>query len=256
MLAGRPPFDGKSVADLMRCIRDRPLRFDGPVWKEVSPACRDLIAGLLKKSPTARLSATDVLGHPWMLSTEASDASEYGTLDYESVVSSRPLPWDGSEPLSPTSSLGQPRRRPRSPPRESLDPTTDDERLLPTGVLSRRMGFEAARSGNLRIESSPSQTSNKASSRSTTRLHFIRTSLVSDESDQQRPPDEANGLLSKLPIPRALQTRVKGPGIRPDKTKLKDMKFYESGKGSRSFLARPVRAPQSGGNGVPRAPGP
>ena len=59
------PFSGvdrRATGDL---IVNKDLSFEKPVWKSVSPSCKDLIAHMLDKDQVTRLTAQEVLAHPW-----------------------------------------------------------------------------------------------------------------------------------------------------------------------------------------------
>jgi len=61
MLAGRPPFTGADVPDLIANQR-RELKM--PV--RVSPPCLEVISLLLQRQPTKRASAQRIAAHPWV----------------------------------------------------------------------------------------------------------------------------------------------------------------------------------------------
>ena len=43
-----------------------PLDFPGPMWRDKTQSCRDLLNGFLQPDPAARVSATEALQHPWV----------------------------------------------------------------------------------------------------------------------------------------------------------------------------------------------
>ena len=72
LLSGRFPFwrslddcRSRSVDEVMRSVLGDPVPLSGGVWEGKSPACVDLLAGLLDRDPGARLTAADALEHPW-----------------------------------------------------------------------------------------------------------------------------------------------------------------------------------------------
>ncbi|KAA0150042.1 hypothetical protein FNF27_07841 [Cafeteria roenbergensis] len=69
LLCGYPPFSSPQQHTLFRLIRAAKFRFDSPAWDGVSSAAKDLIARLLVVDPTRRLTAREVLRHPWITGT-------------------------------------------------------------------------------------------------------------------------------------------------------------------------------------------
>lgn len=66
LLSGSPPFTAKTAKALFKMIRES----DGPcfkekTWTELSKESTQICTGMLKKSPTERPSAGEVLHHPW-----------------------------------------------------------------------------------------------------------------------------------------------------------------------------------------------
>jgi len=66
MITGHTPFDGQSVTDVMRAIRDNRLEFDEEIWDRISPECLKVVNGLLDKDPNSRLTAVEALSMPWL----------------------------------------------------------------------------------------------------------------------------------------------------------------------------------------------
>lgn len=65
MLSGRPPFNGRTRAELYINIRNCNFNFDREEWAGVSDAAKALIRGMLVLNPAQRLSAKEVLEHEW-----------------------------------------------------------------------------------------------------------------------------------------------------------------------------------------------
>mmetsp|Transcript_6221 Transcript_6221/g.16602 ORF Transcript_6221/g.16602 Transcript_6221/m.16602 type:complete len:565 (+) Transcript_6221:103-1797(+) len=65
-LCGRPPFSG-SLMEQHRRMREESFSLEGEFWDRVSPGPKDLIRQLLKFSPEKRLTAAQVLEHPWLI---------------------------------------------------------------------------------------------------------------------------------------------------------------------------------------------
>ncbi|XP_030475242.1 calcium-dependent protein kinase 26 isoform X2 [Syzygium oleosum] len=66
LLSGVPPFWGKTKSKIFEAVRAANLRFPASHWEGISSLAKDLIAGMLQLDPTKRLSAAEVIDHPWM----------------------------------------------------------------------------------------------------------------------------------------------------------------------------------------------
>ncbi|GAB5359095.1 hypothetical protein AAMO2058_000515000 [Amorphochlora amoebiformis] len=66
VLSGRPPFYAPNQKDLFKCIVRAEFRFPERDWKHISPAAKDAIRKLLVKDPAKRLTAQQLLQHPWL----------------------------------------------------------------------------------------------------------------------------------------------------------------------------------------------
>lgn len=67
MLCGFPPFSGDTLHELLRNIRRSPVAFPEPHWTHISPEAIDLVEGMLTKDPQQRLTAQEILAHPFIL---------------------------------------------------------------------------------------------------------------------------------------------------------------------------------------------
>ncbi|KAL3828247.1 hypothetical protein ACJIZ3_017049 [Penstemon smallii] len=68
MLSGFPPFYRESAKDIFEAVLRANLRFPRSVFGSVSSEAKDLIRQMLCKDVSRRLSADQVLRHPWMKS--------------------------------------------------------------------------------------------------------------------------------------------------------------------------------------------
>ncbi|KAK3010548.1 hypothetical protein RJ639_011159 [Escallonia herrerae] len=68
MLAGVPPFYGETPAETFEAVLRGNLRFPTRIFRSVSPEAKDLLRKMLCKDPSRRLSADQVLRHPWVTS--------------------------------------------------------------------------------------------------------------------------------------------------------------------------------------------
>jgi len=76
LLCGYPPFYADDLTELFVAIMSAKYEFGSPEWDDIEPQAKDLISGLLQTEPSDRMSAADVLEHPWITSTaKASDLS-------------------------------------------------------------------------------------------------------------------------------------------------------------------------------------
>ncbi|XP_030524844.1 calcium-dependent protein kinase 26 isoform X1 [Rhodamnia argentea] len=66
LLSGVPPFWGKTKSKIFEAVRAANLRFPASHWEGKSSLAKDLIAGMLQLDPTKRLTAAEVIDHPWM----------------------------------------------------------------------------------------------------------------------------------------------------------------------------------------------
>jgi len=66
LLSGKAPFIANNEDELRELITKGHLHFSGTKWKDVSPAAKQLIEGMLKVDPAHRLTSKEVLSHPWM----------------------------------------------------------------------------------------------------------------------------------------------------------------------------------------------
>ncbi|XP_062502629.1 phosphorylase b kinase gamma catalytic chain, liver/testis isoform-like [Corticium candelabrum] len=70
MLAGFPPFWHRKQLLMLRAIMNGKFRFGSPEWDDISENAKDLITKLLTLNVAARLTAEEVLSHPWMSITQ------------------------------------------------------------------------------------------------------------------------------------------------------------------------------------------
>ncbi|XP_078427881.1 phosphoenolpyruvate carboxylase kinase 1-like [Wolffia australiana] len=66
LLAGIPPFRGESAVEIFEAVMRANLRFPTRVFLGVSAEAKDLLRRMLCKDVSRRLSAEQVLRHPWM----------------------------------------------------------------------------------------------------------------------------------------------------------------------------------------------
>ncbi|GAB2267997.1 hypothetical protein Dimus_002974 [Dionaea muscipula] len=67
LLVGVLPFQGDSLEAVFKAIKSVNLDFETGMWLSVSLPARDLVARMLTRDVSRRLSADEVLRHPWIL---------------------------------------------------------------------------------------------------------------------------------------------------------------------------------------------
>jgi calcium/calmodulin-dependent protein kinase I len=67
LLCGYPPFYEDNAPALFRKIMNVEYDFGDPVWDSVSEDAKNLVKSLLLKDPKCRLTATQILEHPWVI---------------------------------------------------------------------------------------------------------------------------------------------------------------------------------------------
>jgi calcium/calmodulin-dependent protein kinase I len=67
MLCGFPPFYDEEEESLFKQIKGGSFGFPSPYWDSVSDNAKDLVGKLLCVNPDKRLSAEEVLKHPWLV---------------------------------------------------------------------------------------------------------------------------------------------------------------------------------------------
>lgn len=65
LLSGRLPFEDVNATRLAERIKRVEYDYGHKVWENISPHAKDLINGMLDRSPFSRLSASAALAHPW-----------------------------------------------------------------------------------------------------------------------------------------------------------------------------------------------
>jgi len=67
MLVGFPPFNGRSDDEILSAVKKGKLKFPSKYWKKHSKEAKDLISQMLVLNPDERISASEALEHPWMV---------------------------------------------------------------------------------------------------------------------------------------------------------------------------------------------
>ncbi|XP_077234404.1 calcium-dependent protein kinase 24-like [Tasmannia lanceolata] len=67
LLSGVPPFWAETESGIFRQILQGKLDFESEPWPCISESAKDLITNMLNRDPKKRLSAHEVLSHPWIV---------------------------------------------------------------------------------------------------------------------------------------------------------------------------------------------
>ncbi|KAF2320509.1 hypothetical protein GH714_027841 [Hevea brasiliensis] len=67
LLVGILPFQGDSLDAVFEAIKKVNLDFESGLWESVSQPARDLVARMLNRDVSSRLTADEILRHPWIL---------------------------------------------------------------------------------------------------------------------------------------------------------------------------------------------
>ncbi|EOY15369.1 hypothetical protein QUC31_000508 [Theobroma cacao] len=67
LLVGVLPFQGDSLKAVFEAIKNVNLDFHSGIWESVSKPARDLLARMLTRDVSSRITADEVLRHPWIL---------------------------------------------------------------------------------------------------------------------------------------------------------------------------------------------
>jgi len=84
LLCGFPPFQSKSARSnrevLERTARGQ-YRLDGPQWDEISEDAKDLVRCMLTTDPRNRITAAQVLAHPWLQNLDVPTTTGAGAAE-------------------------------------------------------------------------------------------------------------------------------------------------------------------------------
>ena len=83
LVVSKPPFNGINHVELLRNIERREAKVPDQIAKGLSPACIDLIYGLLKRIPVQRMSFEEFFAHPFLAGTAPLAATVHGGPTWE-----------------------------------------------------------------------------------------------------------------------------------------------------------------------------
>lgn len=73
LLSGVPPFWAETEKGIFDAILEGDIDFESKPWPSISSTAKDLIRRMLTQDPKKRITAAQVLDHPWLREGEASD---------------------------------------------------------------------------------------------------------------------------------------------------------------------------------------
>lgn len=73
LLSGVPPFWAETERGIFDAVLRGHIDFDSQPWPSISSSAKDLVRRMLTQDPKKRITAAQVLEHPWMREGEASD---------------------------------------------------------------------------------------------------------------------------------------------------------------------------------------
>ncbi|XP_051188175.1 serine/threonine-protein kinase PEPKR2 [Lolium perenne] len=95
LLLGSLPFQGGSLDDVFEAIKTVELDFHSGPWESMSAYGRDLISRMLDRDVSSRITADQVLSHPWVLFyTECTLKAVTPNVCVTNKVVAPKLPWD------------------------------------------------------------------------------------------------------------------------------------------------------------------
>ncbi|GAB2215579.1 hypothetical protein Droror1_Dr00019967 [Drosera rotundifolia] len=73
LLSGVPPFWAETEKGIFDAILQGHIDFESNPWPSISSSAKDLVRKMLTQDPKKRITAAEVLEHPWLRDGEASD---------------------------------------------------------------------------------------------------------------------------------------------------------------------------------------
>ncbi|XP_062199093.1 serine/threonine-protein kinase PEPKR2-like [Phragmites australis] len=95
LLLGSLPFQGGSLDAVFEAIKTVELDFNSGPWESISGLGRDLIGQMLNRDVSSRITADEVLSHPWVLFyTECPLKAVAANLCITNKIVAPRIPWD------------------------------------------------------------------------------------------------------------------------------------------------------------------
>ena len=104
LLSGRPPFNSRSNRGVLEKTVLGAYKMSGIEWNDISDQAKDLVKRMLCTNPEQRITAEEILQHPWIKELDAVPAPPQEVAVPQSPASSKTEGASGSEPLPPITS--------------------------------------------------------------------------------------------------------------------------------------------------------
>ncbi|PNH00490.1 Calcium/calmodulin-dependent protein kinase type 1D, partial [Tetrabaena socialis] len=86
LLSGYSPFDDDNDAVLFEKIKKGNYDADDPIWENISPEAKDVVAKLLTVDSNKRLTADQAMAHPWVQGQTPTTADEATSKQLQSTM--------------------------------------------------------------------------------------------------------------------------------------------------------------------------
>ncbi|PNX88845.1 calcium-dependent protein kinase 8-like protein, partial [Trifolium pratense] len=113
LLCGFPPFWAETEKGVSQAIIDYAVDFKRDPWPHVSDNAKDLVKKMLDPNPERRLTAQEVLDHPWLINVVKKKPDKANDLVKNMLAAHDVLghPWLQNPNTAPNVSLGETVRR-------------------------------------------------------------------------------------------------------------------------------------------------
>jgi serine/threonine protein kinase len=91
MLCGFHPFLEEDPQETRNKILNARFEFLSPYWDNISGEAKDLIRKLLVLEPEKRLSASEILEHPWLNSSNSRDKLPFSAAVFNNIKQTNKL---------------------------------------------------------------------------------------------------------------------------------------------------------------------
>lgn len=192
MLCGTPPFHSRSNRETLEKTAKGEYSMVGPEWDSISDDAKDLVSKMLCYDPSKRITAQEILKHPWiaMVSEEEEDT--------EGTVASIP-----SDQASSETTLIPPLPPPSSDP--SLHDNVSTLPSLPTRQTMTRRQSASSTVLNSTLRKLTTHVQERQLDKMTSNI----TRLMSTMQVSGKKASSAQSKLKKFPVVNALRTRLR-----------------------------------------------
>jgi calcium/calmodulin-dependent protein kinase I len=89
LLCGRPPFQSKSNREVLERTCRGQYTMDGPQWQDVSEEAKELVKSMLITDPSKRITAAQVLDHPWLKNLDENLSSSTSAFTVAAAIATQ-----------------------------------------------------------------------------------------------------------------------------------------------------------------------